>query len=174
MKVNEVRDTEAWRRLGPLWNRLLESSASATTFLTWEWLSAWWSAYGNRDDLFVLVAEDDSGVIRGIAPLRRQPLRRYGRTFSTLTFVGDGSNDSDYLDFIAERAFEPPFMAAFATHLHDSLRQGVVLRLNEIPASSPNVPLLKELIGGGRLSNEQMVPCATVRLPLTWDDYLAS
>ena len=82
------------------------ASAAGTTFLTWEWLSAWWAAYGAPSDLRVLTAVDDGGTLRGIAPLRRQSTRRYGQQYSALAFLGDGSNDSDYLDFIIERGFE--------------------------------------------------------------------
>jgi CelD/BcsL family acetyltransferase involved in cellulose biosynthesis/peptidoglycan/xylan/chitin deacetylase (PgdA/CDA1 family) len=172
MNVLEIRDQAGWQRLEPLWNPLLESSASATTFLTWEWLTAWWSAYGNADDLHILAALDDTGAVRGIAPLRRQRVRRYGRTFATLAFIGDGSSDSDYLDFIAARGSEDPVLRAFFDHLQERLGRGTILQLNEIPAASPNLPVLRSLAGSNGLCTEDTVPCATIRLPDRWDDYL--
>jgi peptidoglycan/xylan/chitin deacetylase (PgdA/CDA1 family)/CelD/BcsL family acetyltransferase involved in cellulose biosynthesis len=174
MKLLEIREPSEWRRLESVWNPLLEASASATTFLTWEWVTAWWSAYGGGDPLCILTATDDGGVIRGIAPLRRQTIRRYGRRFSTLAFLGDGSNDSEYLDFIIERGFEERVMPAFFGHCQSELDRGTVLRLNDIPAASRNLPLLRTLAEGTNFWNEQAVPCATVQLPSSWDEYLGT
>jgi peptidoglycan/xylan/chitin deacetylase (PgdA/CDA1 family)/CelD/BcsL family acetyltransferase involved in cellulose biosynthesis len=172
MKITETRDRAGWERLQPLWNPLLAQSASATTFLTWEWLTAWWSAYGRDGDLRILTAVDDDGRLRGLAPLRRQTARRYGQDFRTLTFVGDGSGDSDYLDFIVARGFEHPVMGAFVAHLARDLSDGVMLQLNEVPAGSPNLQVLRQLTEAGHVWSEEPVPCATVHLPGSWDEYL--
>jgi peptidoglycan/xylan/chitin deacetylase (PgdA/CDA1 family)/CelD/BcsL family acetyltransferase involved in cellulose biosynthesis len=173
MKVATIRDQADWQRLEPVWNPLLEASASATTFLSWEWATTWWSAYGNPDDLHILTATDDSGIIRGIAPLRREAIRRYGQRFPTVAFLGDGSNDSDYLDFIVAPGFEEPAIDAWLGHLQKELGPAVILRLNDLPAASPNLPVLKKLAEGG-LWDEQPVPCATVHLPAEWDEYLST
>jgi peptidoglycan/xylan/chitin deacetylase (PgdA/CDA1 family)/CelD/BcsL family acetyltransferase involved in cellulose biosynthesis len=172
MKITEICDRAELERLQPLWNPLLAQSASATTFLTWEWLTAWWSAYGRAGDLRVLTAVDDDGRLRGIAPLRRQTARRYGHDFRTLAFVGDGSGDSDYLDFIVARGFEHPVMGAFLAHLAGDLSHGVILQLNEVPAGSPNLQVLRELTEAAHVWSEEPIPCATVHLPASWDEYL--
>lgn len=173
MNVGEVRDRTEFQRLKPAWNALLAESASATTFLTWEWLTAWWSAYGHAPDLRILTATDDSGVLRGIAPMRRETVHRYGGRFSTLAFLGDGSNDSDYLDFIVARGFEQRAVAAWMQHLRDEFAHGLILRLNEMPSASPNLCALKQFLPG-RLSQETTVPCATVHLPPDWNEYLST
>ena len=92
MKLVEIRDEADWDRLESGWNELLEASASKTIFLTWEWLRSWWSAYGRGGGIWILAAYDDAGVLRGIAPLRRNAACRYRQTVSSITFVGDGSN----------------------------------------------------------------------------------
>jgi len=173
MRVAEIRGQADWQRLQPVWNTLLNASASGTTFLTWEWATAWWSAYGNPEDLHILTASDESGVILGIAPLRRQTIRRYGHSFPTLAFLGDGSNDSDYLDFIVARDLEEPVLDAWLRHTRKNLGPDVILRLNDIPAGSPNLAALRKL-AVGLLWDEQPVPCATVALPADWDRYLST
>jgi peptidoglycan/xylan/chitin deacetylase (PgdA/CDA1 family)/CelD/BcsL family acetyltransferase involved in cellulose biosynthesis len=170
MIVEELRDRGEWERLKAVWNPLLAESASATTFLTWEWLTAWWSAYGNTQDLRILTVSDDSGTIRGIAPLRVETVRRYGQAFSTLAFVGDGSSDSDYLDFIVARGFEERAVEAWLEHLRDDLARSVILRLNEIPSDSPNLRALRGL-SDRYMWEEQGIPCATIHLPTDWNDY---
>src|SRR5438105_13288277 len=100
MKVVEIRREEDLRELKPAWTTLLSKSVSDTIFLSWEWATTWWSKYGEPGQLRILVAFDDDHNLRGIAPLRCQQERRYGQTVQALTFLCDGSNDSDYLDFI--------------------------------------------------------------------------
>jgi len=175
MRVVEVRQESQLESLRAEWNNVLRDSASKTIFLTWEWVSAWWSAYGNAGDLRILLALDESDTLRGIAPLRKQMVRNYGRSFSALSFIGDGSNDSDYLDFVVARGFETPVMEAFRSHWYSETETGALLLLNEIPAGSPNFASLKGF--GERkdsLWTEADVPCACVSLPDTWEDYLGS
>src|SRR3954453_4504437 len=100
MKVVEIRAEDEMKRLLPAWRELVSQSAADTIFLTAEWASAWWAAYGETGQLRILAALDDDNQLRGIAPLRARTDRRYGQTVPTLRFVGDGSFDSDYLDFI--------------------------------------------------------------------------
>jgi peptidoglycan/xylan/chitin deacetylase (PgdA/CDA1 family)/CelD/BcsL family acetyltransferase involved in cellulose biosynthesis len=174
MKVVEIRNDAEWDRLKAGWNELLDGSASNTIFLTWEWLRPWWSAYGSRGGgLYILAAYDDAGLLRGVAPLRRRTARRYRQTVPAIAFVGDGSNDSDYLDFIAAAGWEAPVFEAFRVRLEEELRRGAVLLLNEIPETSPNLSLARRLAdSNSRILVEKESPCGTVRLPETWDGYL--
>ncbi len=173
MKVMEVREEAAFKQLLNGCNGLLCRSASPTIFLTQEWLRSWWTTYGKQGDLRVLAAFDHRGELRGIAPLRHQKVQQYGQTVPTLSFVGDGTNDSDYLDFIVERGYEKPVMEAFYTHWAESLDRGTILLLNEMPASSLNIGVLKDLAGShGMHWGDASVPCATVRLPGSWEEYL--
>lgn len=173
MRVVELFNEADWEQLRSGWNNLLSRSASPGIFLTWEWVSSWWAAYGNRGDLRVLAAFDDGGDLRGIAPLRHQKVRQYGQTVSALSFIGDGSNDSDYLDFIVESGYEKPVMETFYKHLRKSLDSGVVLLLNETPAASSNLAVLKgQAESEATHWSDAAAPCATVRLPGSWEDYL--
>jgi peptidoglycan/xylan/chitin deacetylase (PgdA/CDA1 family)/CelD/BcsL family acetyltransferase involved in cellulose biosynthesis len=177
MKLVEVRQESDLQKLRGDWDRLVCQSGSRTIFLTWEWMTAWWSAYGSAGDLRILTMFDDAGILRGIVPLRQQNVRRYGQTVRALSFVGDGSigsdlNDSDYLDFIAEPGYEKAVVETFGSHYAAELTGGLAL-LNEIPETSPNLPHLKELALAQKVGWTQSdVACATVRLPATWDEYL--
>lgn len=175
MKVTEIRRES---EMGPLrsdWESLLRVSASDTIFLTWEWVNAWWSAYGNAGDLRIFTAADEKGVLRGIAPLRRQTMRRGGQTVSALSFLGDGSNDSEYLDCIAATGYEEQVMAAFRGYWTSQLEQGYVLALNEVPDTSPNLAYLRDFAHSrGLVAAESQTACGTVRLPESWDGYLGT
>ena len=173
MKVVEIGRLEELESLRPAWDGLLSNSASNTIFLTWEWIKPWWSAYGKDSQLRVWAAFDDEGILRGIAPLREHVATRYRQPARVLSFVGDGSNDSDYLDFVIAAGFEDQVMEAFGRQFAEEWNRGVVLQVNEIPVSSPNLPLLRTLAyqQGARWKNVE-TPCSTALLPETWDAYL--
>ena len=172
MRVVEIRTEAELQALKPAWDALLCESASDTIFLTWEWVTSWWAAYGKPGELRILAAFDDQDVLRGIAPLRSSTIRRYGQTVSALTFIGDGSNDSDYLDLIAATGYEQGVMTSFEAHWSKEIERGAVLLLNEIPETSPSLALLRNLGNPARIWTEESVPCGTVPLPGTWNDYL--
>jgi hypothetical protein len=51
MKVVEFRQDADLQDLAADWNKLLDTSASKTIFLTWEWMAAWWAVYGVQGEL---------------------------------------------------------------------------------------------------------------------------
>jgi peptidoglycan/xylan/chitin deacetylase (PgdA/CDA1 family)/CelD/BcsL family acetyltransferase involved in cellulose biosynthesis len=173
MRVVEIRDEAHLDRLEAGWNELLDGSTSNNIFLTWEWLRPWWSVHGRGGDLCILAAYDDAGVLRGIAPLRRNTACRYRQTVPSIAFLGDGSNDSDYLDFIAAAGWEAPVFEAFRGSLEEELKQGTVLLLNEIPETSVSLSLFRKLAESkSRILIEKEVACGTVRLPAAWEGFL--
>ena len=173
MKTAEIRSEADFEQLRTGWDQLMRQAERPTIFLTWEWMSAWWSAYGTSGELWILTFSDDNDVLRGIAPLRSQRIRKYGQSVPAFSFVGDGSYDSDYLDFIAAAGYEKQVIEAFCARCAQEVDAGAVLLLNEVPELSPNYALLKRLAGARGLSwKETDVPCATVRLPGDWDAYL--
>lgn len=175
MKVVEIRQEAELEALQASWETLLAGSVSNTVFLTWEWATAWWSSYGESGALRILAAFDENGILRGIAPLRSQTARKYGQAVPALTFVGDGSNDSDYLDFIIASGYEAEAMQSFQKHLAGQVDRDTVLLLNEVPATSPNlVELRKAAEEAKNLWTESEFPCSTVRLPDTWDSYIGT
>jgi peptidoglycan/xylan/chitin deacetylase (PgdA/CDA1 family)/CelD/BcsL family acetyltransferase involved in cellulose biosynthesis len=174
MRIVEVCREAELAELRPQWERLLAESASDTIFLTWEWVTTWWAAYGAPGELYILLAVNEAGVVRGIAPLHRRKVRRYGRAYPALGFIGDTSADSDYLDFIVAAGHEAETMEAFWDHLQSELAQGVLLLLDEIPESSPNLEILRAMgRRGGALWSESDAPCGAAQLPAQWPDYLA-
>jgi peptidoglycan/xylan/chitin deacetylase (PgdA/CDA1 family)/CelD/BcsL family acetyltransferase involved in cellulose biosynthesis len=178
MKVVELRTEAEFERLRGDWDRLVCASASRSIFVTWEWMQAWWSAYGAPGQLRILTAFDETGELRGIAPLWSLTLRQYGQSVPALALVGDGllgsvNNDSDYLDLILAPGYERQVMEAFHRHWEHAFADGTVLLLNEVPETSPALAVLKEMADSrGMHWASQRVPCASVTLPGTWEDYL--
>jgi peptidoglycan/xylan/chitin deacetylase (PgdA/CDA1 family)/CelD/BcsL family acetyltransferase involved in cellulose biosynthesis len=173
MRVAEIRTEEEFQQLKPTWDELVNQSASKSIFITWEWVWTWWRAYGVPGDLFLLVFSDEDATARGVAPLRRKRLRKYGQKVETISFVGDSSFDSDYLDFIVAAGYEERVIEAFHAHCAGLLADGAMFELNEMPEISPHFPLLRELADSRKMAwTAADVPCATLRLPGDWEAYL--
>jgi CelD/BcsL family acetyltransferase involved in cellulose biosynthesis len=95
LRVDLVTDPAEFLALEPAWRALAERCPDATVFQTWEWNRAWWAAFGQHRQLFVVVARAGERVA-GIAPLTR---RRVG-PLRLLEFLGAGR--SDYPNFLVE------------------------------------------------------------------------
>jgi CelD/BcsL family acetyltransferase involved in cellulose biosynthesis len=127
------------------------------------WLKAWWDAFGGGWESHVLSVESGGRTI-GIAPLRIR-----GRE---ARLIGD-VNVCDYLDFIAEPGREEEFLMALVGHLR---RSGVRrLDLRVLRPESTAVRFLPAV--AGKLARETSLVQEDVsyelRLPSTWDEYLA-
>jgi peptidoglycan/xylan/chitin deacetylase (PgdA/CDA1 family)/CelD/BcsL family acetyltransferase involved in cellulose biosynthesis len=173
MKVVEIVCEAELAELRPAWNQLLARSAANTIFLTWEWIFAWWSAYGNPGELWILAAWDESGSLVGIAPLRRHSVRKCGRSRRAVSFLGDGSADSDYLDFVIASGYESAVLEVFYLFWDAELRAGTLFLLNEIPETSPALEWFRRRVASQRMIwKETDAQCAVLRLPSSWEAYL--
>jgi CelD/BcsL family acetyltransferase involved in cellulose biosynthesis/peptidoglycan/xylan/chitin deacetylase (PgdA/CDA1 family) len=169
VRIERITSDHDLSALQSEWNTLVQRSSAETVFLTWEWLSSWWSAYGSGKDLFVLVARAENGECCGIAPFY---VDRSGRT-RVLRFIGDGTYDSDYLDFIVPRGLEESVLAAFFENLKQSHKDWDALQLNEIPEGALSLHFLRGLKGTSRwLHRQEQVPAGVRNLPSTWDEFL--
>jgi CelD/BcsL family acetyltransferase involved in cellulose biosynthesis len=158
------------------WNCLLYENHTYTIFLTWEWITAWWRAYGLSQELYILRVEKDGRLI-GLAPFYRKMISRFGGLlFRSLALLGDGSGDSDYLDWISKNGEEEVVTKAVIDFLSQNCREWDLLLLNEMSdIVSPHLPLLRKLSGQiGWYWEEEEVPCTYVELPSDWEEYLRS
>lgn len=143
VSVTGIQDAEAFTELRDDWRELLRSSASDNPFLTWEWLHAWWTHFGNSQGLRLIVVRAGPELI-AVAPLRlvAAPLD----WFSRLEFLGTGEAGSDYLDVIVRRGREDDAIAAVADFLTS---RELTLRLTHLPPASNAAQLAKRLAGAG-------------------------
>jgi len=152
------------------WNALLQVSAADTVFLTWEWASAWWKSYGSDKALCIIRIRDGDSVV-ALAPLYLKTFRRYGFLYTGAYFVGDGSDDSDYLDVIVRRGDEERVAQELAAFCLDGRFPGDLLFLNEVPETSEVLTHLKHGLQGWHWRQTE-VPCMYVDLPDDWETYI--
>lgn len=173
LRVIELRGDEGLAGIQAEWEALLAQSASDTIFLAPDWVRSWWTAYSAGRELVALRIEDASGLVGLALMYRREEQIFQGLRQPALAFVGDGSADSDYMDWIAARGREPEVVRAIMDHLTSRTPKWDLLVLREIPDTSPNLGAIEALARerGWSWTTEQ-VPCARVALPRSWDDYL--
>jgi CelD/BcsL family acetyltransferase involved in cellulose biosynthesis len=177
--IEKITTLDGFKSLAPIWNNLLENSASNTLTLTHEWLSTWWEVFGEGRELYILLVFVGNELI-GIAPMLKRTIQHYGvLPFRRLEFLASGEDEadeicSDYLDFILKRGREQEALEKILHHIHEEDTDWDEVLLTDISGDSPNLPLLKSLCEtrGTRLQTMRDELCVYVRLPNSWDELL--
>ncbi len=164
---------ESLERLRPAWEKLLAEVPTASVFSTWEWLGAWWRAFGEGQRLQVLALFDDHEQLAGLAPLgiTHHTIFR-GCRLRLVRLMGDGSADSDNLDIIAQPGSEQAVTDAFLRYLESSSRDWDFCALNTLPSYSPVGQCLLQTLGlqNWPHSTSQRRGFA-IDLPKDWETY---
>lgn len=128
-----ISDQTHFQNLRKEWNELLQESCTNTIFLTWEWLYAWWSVFGNGSNLFIITVRNGDGKLKGIAPLQIRRTRYYGIPVKEVAFIGTGISDRQ--NFIIAHGDEivSGKIAAVISENHDKWD---IMRLEEVPEES--------------------------------------
>jgi CelD/BcsL family acetyltransferase involved in cellulose biosynthesis len=169
--IRAVRIDSTWRftELRSAWDSLLQSSAAASPFLTWEWLHPWWTHLSGTSALRLLKVDAHNRPI-AIAPFR---LTTGVAHLPCLDMLGTGEAGSDYLDVITRSGFEAEALDAIERSV---VAQGTALRLTHLASSAAAAGLVSRL---GRRGWTQVTTPGGVSpyIPLaghTWDSYLAT
>lgn len=165
MKVTEIREGSALADLQEQWTDLLQRMPAATVYQTWEWNHAWWSAYGRRKSLRLLLVHDGDELV-AIAPLYLS--RHLGTPLRRLAYIGTGA--SDYLDVIADEQRAPHACRALLSFL-ESARSHDLADLQQIPEWSPLAHAVKHLRASSCVARPLEI-CPYVALPETWDVFI--
>lgn len=174
LQVEVYRTLQELEGLRPAWTELLDHSATATIFSTWEWLLPWWHAFGERRELLVLAFRDSSKTLVALAPMSLTTLNVAGvLNLRLLRLLGDGSGDSDNLDMPVRPGFETDFALSFLNCLERRDIGWDLCELNTLPTDSAAgnefLTRMREA-GWGPVLHHQ--PCSTIQLPDRWESYL--
>src|SRR5580658_9556199 len=138
LQVRVYDSLESMEFLRPAWDKLLAEVPTSSTFSTWEWLAAWWRAFGQGQELRFVAFFDAREELTGIAALAvKDHTVVRGCRLRLLRLMGDGSGDSDNLDVIARPGFEDAVADAFLQYLESSRRSWDFCALNTLPSYSP-------------------------------------
>lgn len=158
------------------WNQL----SGGIPFRRWEWLANWWKYYGKPHELYVLVARDERGTIRGIAPWFQRRSMTGGRVVEPL---GSGKVSTDYLSLLCSEGDAPHVADAFAEWLNaangsNSQGRRDAWDLLHLPAVVEGDPAITELAGrlsarGCRAHHREGMRTWRVTLPDNWEAYVS-
>ncbi len=170
--ISEHRQWEQLEGKRNSWSNLVAQVPGLSVFLTPEWMFSWWHAYSENKELCVLLLSDPQVGIVGIAPLYWERRKYLGFTeLRVLRFIGDGSADSDDLDFIVK----PGYAASVAKALLNWMRQAKwdVCQFDALSSKSEVAALLDNALRGlGWKRTVSHRPFTRVKLPETWALYL--
>ena len=174
LKIKIYHRWEDVVEIRPQWNALLAQSTSDSFFLTWDWLDAWWKSYGENRPTFLVTGWIENQLV-GVAPFYLDRERRWGSEYRVLRLVGDGSNDSDYLDCFTKGGREREFMDGVVHELRSQSREWDWMDIHTPAECSSSLSALVEVakLVGWRLSEVERIPCVTLALPKSWDEYQA-
>jgi len=152
--------------------RELEQHAHANPFLTFEWMDAWWRAFGEGHEPYVISVEDDEATTIGIAALMRSVKRgRFGGRIATLRLMGDPG--SDRLGFVSRRGLEREVADAVSACLRRNQGDWHVLAFSNLVSGSPELEALVEGFTGDHLViGEPGLACPYLTIRGDWASYL--
>ena len=147
------------------WNALVAESSAGSVFLTAQWQAQWLRSFGAGRPVRVLAATDATETLVGLLPL-------YEDEPGLWRMVG-GVDVSDYLDLIAAPGREEEVWEALLQH---RAAERAVWHLRGIRADSPSAMRLPGLAPAHGLACvvEREERCPVLRLPESWDAYLAT
>jgi CelD/BcsL family acetyltransferase involved in cellulose biosynthesis len=160
VSLNVISSARQLRAIQDEWASLVSRCARATVFQRPEWLIPWWDHSGSGQ-LWTL-AFRQNGTLVGLLPMFRHDWE--GRR--QLTLMGNGI--SDHLDMLAQ----PESGQTCARLAYEFLEQRAsdwdVSDWQDLPASSE---LLAAANGRFAARVSGSIPCATVALPLSYDEF---
>lgn len=139
--VRRVTTLEALHELAPVWDEFVEKSNPPNIFQTFDWLLAWWEAYGSDHSLYVLAVESD-GQPTGFAPLMLTEWRGARGQRKVIQFIG--TPQADYGDFVGPD--KKLVIETVLDYLRDHRGDWTEVDLIEIPERSGSVEVLQELL----------------------------
>ncbi len=170
--ISELHQWEQVEGIRASWSNLVAETSGLSVFVTPEWMLSWWRAYGKNKELCVLLLTDPQAGVVGIAPLYRERRKFLGLAeVRVLRLMGDGSGDSDDLDFIVK----PGYAASVAKAVLNWMRQSSwdVCEFDFLSSNSEVALLLQDelrRLGWKRITSHR--PFTRVTLPGTWAQYL--
>jgi CelD/BcsL family acetyltransferase involved in cellulose biosynthesis len=166
--VRIVTSEGEFAALAAPWNALAAEAVDGNTFLTHDWLHSWWCAYRPNGQLKIVLVER-AGAIVGIAPMMVQREGGLERALRRLRFIGDGTSETDHMNFIVTGGDRAGVLATLLDAI-DHLSWDVAY-FSQMPAGSHNtLQLLEHADRRGWLLDHLAVPCPRRRLPATYEE----
>jgi CelD/BcsL family acetyltransferase involved in cellulose biosynthesis len=166
--ISTIEEFERWREA---WERVYTSDRHAMLFLSWPWLRAHFATV-QYEWLVLAFRPDDASPYAAFLPLVLAKYPRRGIVLDRELFMG-GYPRADYTGLLALPDYERDAIDAFGRHIAQRLAWDN-FRLNDVV--DPRIAdLVAAFSGDGAytVAERRPEPAPYVRLPSTWDEYLA-
>jgi CelD/BcsL family acetyltransferase involved in cellulose biosynthesis len=174
MNVKKINLSE-FKQLIPDINQLLNNSHQNNIFLTTEWLSSWWELWGQENQIYILIAQEQQQLL-GFAPLMIN--NQTWLSFSSIrvvSFINSNQVAADHLDFVCRNGCEEKVSEAIFNYLKSNNTIWDVISLENIPYSS--ITLLsanKAFVNGYTHLEMTGQRCPYLSLKGSWADLLST
>lgn len=148
LTVCVINEAAALTGLRSEW-RQLHSASGADLFLSFDWLMPWWQHLAGDRELFVMLARDDGGQLRGLLALSRETARVGFRRIRRLRFLGDDKVGSDYLNALIEPGWNRAVIKAFGAALLGRRDDWDLIELRDMDQQSNTPHELLDALGDG-------------------------
>lgn len=175
MTLEIITSEAGFTALEPVWDRLLNESATHSPFQLWDYVRLWWETFRAEYQLCIGVVRDKASQVVGIAPFvigadrgeSRQHLRHLG------FMNGLGEVQGERLDLLVEAGREAEVTPLLADVFAKSRASWDVVRLNKVPEESPNHALLLAAMRRCGLSAGVLnqSACRCFDLPENWEAF---
>jgi CelD/BcsL family acetyltransferase involved in cellulose biosynthesis len=173
VRVGIIDTIEQLKDLHEEWDNVLASSKANTIFLTSDWIISWWEGYQPQGRIMSLVLRDHEDKAVGFAPFYVRQKKRGGVSYQALLFLGDGTNDSEYMDFFCVNGQENVFFRHILGWLCNHEKEWDVCEWNIISENSVSLPFIKEwAIKNSLFYVGNVYECSHIKLPDDYEQYL--
>jgi CelD/BcsL family acetyltransferase involved in cellulose biosynthesis len=166
MRIQVCASAEQLAQLRGPWNALLAKAAENTPFLTHEWITAWWRAFGSGSSMYVITAWQEDELV-AVAPLAYTKQHMLGATRSVVTFMANEySNRANFIVGHAPRAA----LEAILDHLLTSAPPWDLLQMEPVDEDSPVTQAFLKILAdrSQAFGIEDSLRSPYLRLPATW------
>src|SRR3989442_8064399 len=166
MRIQVCASAEELAQLRGPWNALLATAAENSPFLTHEWITAWWRAFGSGSSMYVITAWQDDELL-AVAPLAYTKQQMVGATRSVVTFMANEySNRANFILSHAPRAA----LEAILDHLLTSAPPWDLLQIEPVDEDSPVTQAFLRILAdrSQAFGIEDSLRSPYLRLPAAW------
>ncbi len=179
LSVKEINSIEELQQIKPEWNALLSKSESPTAYLTYEWLTTWWSCFNSSNKKLLILAVRENEELIGLAPLMEVEISIAGikirkiEFISMMRFAYSPSNLAGSLDFIIKTKRHNEVLSTIFSYLKNNIKGWKYLRLHPINSNSSSIPVLECISKEQRFSFHRRRVFLNARIPIdtTWNEY---
>lgn len=165
--------SDGFEELRSAW-RTLDHRSAPNVFLTFEWIDAWWQAFADGDERYLILVRDDAGALVGVAPLMRTVTRLRGDAhLATMRFVGH--TNSDRLGFLSAAGHEQAVAESVVAFLRDNHADWDVLQFTNLVEGSPELSALHRAFARDHIYYlEPGLSCPYLPIEVDWEGYLST